>query len=398
MKITDLLSDKKILIWGYGREGKSTDDFLKTYCSTASIEIFEGKREDINDDAYDYIIKSPGIRMDEDNPKFISQTELFLLEFRDKVIGITGTKGKSTTSSMLAHVLSDCLPDKNVILLGNIGLPCLDYYGQIDNNTIIVFEMSCHQLAHVDVSPHIAVFLNLYEEHLDYYDTLKRYFAAKANIAKYQTEDDFFYVGSNVPAINTKANVKVMDNLKSDSFDLFILGDHNQYNAQYVYTIATENFGISDDAIRNSLKTFKGLPHRLQYVTTIDGIDYYDDSISTIPNATIQALSSIENSETVLIGGMDRGIDYTALIDFIKLHPEYNYICAYESGKRIYDQVAEYDYTYYIDDLQKSVALAKKITKKGKAIVLSPASASYGYFKNFEHRGEMFCQYLKESL
>ena len=398
MEITELLSNKKILIWGYGREGKSTEDFLKAYYPTASIEIFEGKRDEINDDAYDYIVKSPGIRMDEDNPKFISQTELFLLEFKDKVIGVTGTKGKSTTSSMLAHVLSDCLPDKNVILLGNIGLPCLDYYGQIDDDTIVVFEMSCHQLAHVDVSPHIAVFLNLYEEHLDYYDTLERYFAAKANIARYQTESDLFYVGSNVPAIDTKAKLKVMDNLKSDSFELFILGEHNQYNAQYVYTIASENFDISDDSIRNSLKTFKGLPHRLQYVTTLDDIDYYDDSISTIPNATIQALSSIENSQTVLIGGMDRGIDYTALVEFIKIHPEYNYICAYESGKRIYDQVKDCTGTYYANDLLESVKLAKKITKKGKAIVLSPASASYGYFKNFEHRGEMFCEYLKESL
>ena len=165
MSVTEKLKDKNILIWGYGREGQSTRQFLKRCCEPARVEVFEGKREEIDEDKYDLIIKSPGIRMDEDSPKYTSQTELFLEEYRDRVIGITGTKGKSTTSAMLNHVLTHVYPGKT-ILLGNIGEPCLNFFDEITDDTLVVFEMSCHQLAHVHVSPHIAVFLNLHEEHL----------------------------------------------------------------------------------------------------------------------------------------------------------------------------------------------------------------------------------------
>lgn len=393
MSIVNILNNKRILIWGYGREGQSTQHFLTKFVDAASVDIFEGKRDEIDEEAYDYIIKSPGIPMDDDNPKYISQTELFLQEYRDKVIGITGTKGKSTTSAMMYHVLSKCL-NKKIIFLGNIGEPCMDYFGEIDDDTIIVFEMSCHQLAHVSVSPHIAVFLNLYEEHLDYYKSMDKYFRAKANITKHQTEKDFFFVGSNVPLIETRAKTKVMENLQADNYQLKVLGDHNNYNAEYVFTIATSLFNLESAAVKEALKSFNGLPHRLQFVGNIDGIDYYDDSISTIPNATISALLSVPNSETVLIGGMDRGIDYSVLIEFIKNHSEYQYIMAYDSGKRIYEEVKHYDYCHYEKDLELSVAKAKSITKKGKACILSPASASYGYFKNFEQRGEIFQSYL----
>ena len=134
------------------------------------LTVFQGKRDEIDEDAYDYIIKSPGIVAWDLSDKFTSMTDLFLSEFSGQVIGITGTKGKSTTSSLLYTVLSKCT-DRPALLVGNIGLPALDYYGSITDDTIIVFEMSCHQLAHAAISPHIAVFLNLYEEHLDYYQT-----------------------------------------------------------------------------------------------------------------------------------------------------------------------------------------------------------------------------------
>ena len=130
MNIADKLSGKKVLIWGYGREGQSTERFLRSFCKDVQIEVFEGKREGIAEDAFDYIIKSPGIVMEEEYPKYTSQTQLFLEQFRDQTIGITGTKGKSTTSTLLYTVLGKCT-DREVLLLGNIGQPCLDYYGQI---------------------------------------------------------------------------------------------------------------------------------------------------------------------------------------------------------------------------------------------------------------------------
>ena len=167
MRVMDRLKDKNILIWGYGREGKSTERFINTFCSVKNLSVFEGTADGIHESEYDYIIKSPGIKVDAYSEKYTSQTELFLEEFAPQTIGITGTKGKSTTSAMLYHVLRAC-KGENVQLVGNIGLPCLDYYGEYDKDTIIVFEMSCHQLSHLRYSPHVAVLLNLYEEHLDY--------------------------------------------------------------------------------------------------------------------------------------------------------------------------------------------------------------------------------------
>lgn len=394
MGVREELGNKRILIWGYGREGQSTSHFLKRCAKPASVEVFEGKREDIDEEKYDLIFKSPGIPMDEDNPKYTSQTEIFLKEYRDQVVGITGTKGKSTTSAMLYHTLKECT-DKNVILLGNIGEPCLDYFDEIDDNTIVVFEMSCHQLAHIDVSPRVAVFLNLYEEHLDYYGTMDKYFNAKSHITSYQKDGDFFFKGDNVPSISTSAEITTIKQTDVSDYQLSILGKHNNYNAEYVYRIATQIFNADRSEVKKAMSTFTGLAHRLEFVGNYDGIDYYDDSISTIPTAAIGALNSVDNAETILLGGMDRGINYDVLIEFIKAHEEYKYIMSYDSGKRIFEQVKGNANCYYEADLEKAVALAKKITSKNRACLLSPASASYGYFKNFEQRGEIFKEYVK---
>ncbi|MBQ7588042.1 MAG: UDP-N-acetylmuramoyl-L-alanine--D-glutamate ligase [Lachnospiraceae bacterium] len=392
LNIKERFNDKKILIWGYGREGKSTESFLKAHCSPKSIDIFEGKRDGFDEESYDIIFKSPGIVMLEDNDRFTSQTEIFLECFRDQTVGITGTKGKSTTSAMLAKVLSDCT-ERNVILLGNIGLPCLDRYDDIDSDSIVVFEMSCHQLVNTKVSPHIAVLLNLYEEHLDYYGTMEAYFGAKKNITLHQHEGDRLFVGDNVPEVETAAGVTVINTEEVGEYILKIPGEHNYINAEFVYRIAQDVFGADGEDIKRSMAQFEGLPHRLQYIGENKGIRFYDDSISTIPHATIAALTALPDTDTVLIGGMDRGIDYDELISYIKTHPGVKYIFAYETGKRIYDEVSSCPECYYEEDLEAAVKLAVDLTTPGRICLLSPAAASYGYFKNFEHRGEMFKQY-----
>ncbi len=388
MERYDKFDGKRILIWGYGREGKSTARFLEQCCKPSSIDVFEGKREEINEDSYDYIVKSPGIIMDDDNEKYTSQTQIFLERYRNNTIGITGTKGKSTTSSLMHHVLTHAGMD--AVLLGNIGEPCLDHFGHINEDTVVVFEMSCHQLAHVTLSPHIAIFLNLFEEHLDYYKTLDRYFAAKANIARFQSGDDLLFVGGNVPRLATDAKVERIDFNEVPQYDLSLLGHHNTYNAHFVYKVASSVFGIDDAVIREGLRDFTGLAHRLCHIGTVDGVDYYDDSISTIPSATIEALTSVPNAKTVIIGGMDRGISYDTLISYVNDHDRYNYIFAYDSGKRIYDSVNKTENVHCVSDLEAAVKLAVSITEKGGAVILSPAAASYGYFKNFEERGDVF--------
>ena len=419
--ILEKFRDKNILIWGYGREGKSTEDFFRKHPIAKSVEISEAKPDEIDLSGYDYVFKSPGIRLahptlegfgkdglstgaqsSQDNScfsKITSQTALFIEAFRDRVIGITGTKGKSTTTSLLHHVLKTCFengsggnsaPYRTAFLVGNIGVPCLDYFDEMDRgDAIAVFELSCHQLAYTTVSPHIAIFLNLYEDHLDFYGDRPTYFQAKRHITEYMTADDYLYLGTDVPALETKAQiVRVTDRYEDDAMNL--LGEHNRYNASFVNHIATGRFSLDPAAVKRSIEEFPGLPHRLQYIGTVDDVRYYDDSISTIPEATIQAAESVPDVATILVGGMDREIDYTPLIRFIPEHPEISFICMYASGDRIFKEVQENSNVCYEPDLDAAVAKAKAITPAGKACVLSPAAASYGYFKNFEERGDVF--------
>ena len=399
--------DKKILIWGYGREGKSTEKFFKKYPVAASVEISEAKPDEIDYDSCDYIFKSPGIRLayplrerfPEFSPilqKLTSQTELFIGAFRDRVIGITGTKGKSTTTALLHHVLNSCR-DGGACLVGNIGVPCLDLFDEMmAGDAVAVFELSCHQLAYASVSPHIGIFLNQYEDHLDFYGDRETYFHAKRHLTDFQTEEDWLYVGTDVPELTTRARVvRVTDHYRDDAMHL--LGEHNHYNASFVNHVATERFGLDAAAVKEAIDSFTGLPHRLQFIGTVDGVQYYDDSISTIPEATIQAVESVPEVATVILGGMDREIDYTPLIRFIPTHKNVIFICAYASGKRIYEAVSgEKENLRPVSDLKEAVALAKQLTPAGKACVLSPAAASYGYFKNFEERGDRFAELVRE--
>ncbi|WP_130838098.1 UDP-N-acetylmuramoyl-L-alanine--D-glutamate ligase [Lachnoclostridium sp. Marseille-P6806] len=404
MNIIEKLNGKRILIWGYGREGKSTERFLASHCPAAQVSVYEGSRDGIDEAAFDFIIKSPGIVMPEDVPKYTSQTELFLEAFRDQTIGITGTKGKSTTSRMLYEAIRGC--GKDVLLVGNIGLPCLDEADRIGSDTCIVFELSCHQLAHSHVSPRIAVFLNLFEEHLDYYGSLERYFEAKSHIARYQKEGDVFLRGWNVPDIPTAARVVPLTQAPERDWQLTVNGEQNRYNAEAAFLIASELLGLDAGTVKRRIELCEGLPHRLQLIGTVSGVRFYDDSISTIPEATIAAVRSIPETRTVLIGGMDRGIGYRLLSEFILRTPEVNFICAYESGRRIMKETARYAAEkasagpeecggkpanlLSAKDLAEQVALAKRITPAGSACILSPAAASYGYFRNFEERGDAF--------
>lgn len=396
MSVINKLNGKRILIWGYGREGKSTENFLNNHCTSASVQVFEGKLEDIAVENYDYIIKSPGIPALHLGEQFLSQTKLFLEEFSGQVIGITGTKGKSTTSTMLYETLKACL-DRPVLLVGNIGLPCLDYYDEITEDTVIVFELSCHQLADCTISPHIGVFLNLYEEHLDYYKELAEYFKAKCNVAANQTTLDVAYIGEQVPPFETKGRRVIISPDEKVDFRLNIPGAHNQYDAEFVRRIAVNEFGCEEEQVKQVLSEFTGLPHRLQYIGTVEGVEYYDDSISTIPEATIAAAGSIPRVKTIILGGMDRHIEYTSLVTFIRENPDIRFILAYETGARIYEEAMAPQNCYLVSDLKEAVTLAKQITPSGMSCVLSPAAASYGYFKNFEERGERFQEFVQNT-
>jgi UDP-N-acetylmuramoylalanine--D-glutamate ligase len=358
------------------------------------------------DDA-DVIIKSPGIvwppkgadsaACDEISSRITSQTEIFLQEYRMKTIGVTGTKGKSTIVSMLAHVLGD-LSGKKVILAGNIGLPCLDYYDDAAGDSIVVLELSCHQLKDAKTAPHISVFLDLYEEHLDYYGSMDAYFEAKSHIVTRQAAGDKAYIGENVPVMDSDSDqIRVIPKAEElREIELSLFGDHNRINACFVKKICCDEFGLSGEAVLESLRNFEALPHRMKKIGCFGGISWYDDSISTIPEAAISAAESIPDAVVILIGGMDRGISYAVLEDYMKEHGELKFICMYATGARIVKELGtDLPNVYYEPDLEAAVNKAYEITESGKGCVLSPAAASYGYFKNFEERGCVFEELVK---
>ncbi len=433
--ISENFVGKKIGIIGFGREGRSTFNQLKDVAD--EVIIFDRNYKDISlldlglkdeerwgctckedsdkqrrqakislksdADLKDYshldvFFKSPGVPLkdieaDVNINKLTSQTNEFLKKNREKIIGVTGTKGKSTTSTMIYLLLKNY--GYRVELVGNIGRPCLEASADVD---YYVFELSSHQLELVESSPKYAVLLNVFEEHLDHYKSFEHYKSAKENIYRFQQEGDIC-ISYKKPE-NSKTRFIDIEKIKPDNetvIDLVsyanIVGEHNRKNAYIAMTMCEEMLGhVDKETFKKTFCEFKGLPHRLEYIGCFDGIDYYDDSISTIPRACIAACESINNTQTLIIGGMDRGIDYSLLVDFIKTRKDLNFIAAYDAGKRVFDELRT-DNISLVKDLEEAVELAKKITEKGKAVVLSPAAPSYGFFKNFEDRGDKFKDY-----
>lgn len=418
--LEQLVTDKKVLILGFGREGKSTLNVLKEINTFSELAIADMKPVDsLHDnikghfgenyldsiDDYDVVFKSPGIALPKHRNEYkgfvTSQTELFLRLYANQTIGITGTKGKSTTSSLTYHALKtngvDC------VFAGNIGIPVFDMLDEISNNTTIVLEMSCHQLEYIDTAPHIAVLLNLYEDHLDRYKTFEHYSNIKRNIYKFQKAGDILFCNPDFKPQPDECSSQVRyidaDVLPAGAETATTLkGKHNLFNITVAYEIC-KLFNVEDEDFVSCLPTFEPLAHRLQYVGSVDEIEYYDDSISTTVQSAISAMNSIKNAGTILIGGMDRGIDYTELINYLLNCTLDEVVFMYDSGKRIFETVKDLPKNtnanfVYLSDLKSAVDYAKSSTKKGKACILSPAAASYGVFKNFEERGDVFQSYV----
>ena len=440
--ITDLMNyfkDKKIIILGFGKEGQSTYKLIRNHLPEQHLYIADLKENfqnnydfllkdnnvtfvsgekylnNLND--YDIIMKSPGISfayMDtkEYIHKIKSQLELLLEFFDNYTIGVTGTKGKSTTSSLIYKVLND--QNKKCLLLGNIGVPVFDYIDSLDEEDIIVLEMSSHQLEYMEKSPNIAVLLNVWEEHLDHYESYLQYAKAKCNIYKYQNDNDYFLYNIDNEMLNKLVNstnaktIKVSLN-NQDGSDIYLkedkiyfndkpiydinekrnlLGDYNLNNIMFVLGIS-EILNLDIDKTIKSISDFTTLPHRLELVGEYDGVIYYDNSIATIPMATIEAVKALKYVDSLIIGGMDRGIDYKGLIDFLNESNISNIICMPKTGHDIAKELKN-EKCHIVETLEEAVDVAKKVTTKGKICLLSPAAASYGFFKNFEEKGDLF--------
>ena len=418
------LSGKKILIAGFGREGKSTLRFLQNYMPDAIVGIAdknESAFQDVDKERYnlyfgdeylkasldyDIVIKTPGISVkdvDIDFSKITSQTDLFLEAFHNQVIGVTGTKGKSTTSTLIYHLIKESGND--AILAGNIGIPILDCVNDINERTIIVYELSAHQLQFINRSPHIGILLNVFEEHLDHFGTFEKYKDAKINVLRYMSDDDFAIVNQSM--VNSQQSIVThcidFENADFEDYninweDIPLLGEHNIMNVKAALC-ACKSCGLSLENIIPHLYTFKSLEHRQEYVGIFKGVKFYNDSISTIPQATIAALKTIKNVNFLLLGGFDRGIDYEPLVTYLKENALPYILITGQAGQTIKNKLQDAEYNGDIleyTDMESAFEIIGNWAKNGDICLLSPAAASYDRYKNFEERGRIFKEFANK--
>jgi UDP-N-acetylmuramoylalanine--D-glutamate ligase len=437
--LMDKLQGRKVLVLGFGREGRSTfkllnklipdlvmgiadfdesiadDQLLKDFPKNM---LFLGRNYLSAIDMFDLIIKSPGVPLNgidiSDNVELSSQSSLFIGFYRNQIVGVSGTKGKSTTSSLIHFLLT-----KNKIksiLIGNIGKPAFDSLQIIDNETIIVYEMSAHQLEYVCTSPKVAVLLNVFPEHLDYFSSFETYEQAKFNIFKYQKTGDTIIcvdwlknkikVDSVQLGFGTrkKANKAYLDKdslliesrgelYSYNGNSLKIIGVHNRLNA-LAAVLAVTKLGIAVENALRYLGDFNGLAHRLEFIGEHLGMKFYNDSISTVPQSAIEAVRTLRPVDILILGGFDRGLDYTDLADFLLKSDIGTIIFQGKAGDIIYNLLVDrgFDKSRLFKPVNMETAfdIISERSVRGGICLLSPAAASYDQYRNFEHRGDIF--------
>ncbi|OGZ22341.1 MAG: hypothetical protein A3D46_00530 [Candidatus Nealsonbacteria bacterium RIFCSPHIGHO2_02_FULL_43_13] len=387
------LENKKILILGFGREGRDTFKFLRKLFPKKKIGIADQKFDKNylkKLDGYDVIIKTPGIPF-KILPKAVlgkitTQTEIFFENPPGTIIGVTGTKGKSTTASFIYQTLKKA--GLKAYLIGNIGQPVLSFLKKADSQSVFVYELSAHQLFHLKKSPHIAVLLNIYPEHLDYYRSFKEYAQAKANITKFQTEKDWLIYNIQDPLVKKISR-------KSKAQKIPIRGKYYELDMAAAKAVA-KIFKIPE------LKKFKFLPHRLEFVGKFKSISFYNDSLSTIPETTMEALDFLgEKVQTLILGGFDRGLNFKKLTQRIKKSQVKTLILFPTTGQRILKALMDIGYPsiikhFFVKDMKTAVKLAYRHTGKDKICLMSPASPSFGIFKDYAERGDLFKKLVKK--
>jgi len=408
--------NKEILILGFSREGRDTLRFLRKHfpkkiigiadqkehisnLPKRGIRIYLGKNYLKALKKYEVIVKSPGIAPHTIAPfvtrkhVITSQTAMFFELAESTIIGVTGTKGKSTTASLIAKVLQNGRIQAK--LIGNIGIPVLQY---LDNQTpkdIFVYELSSFQLEHITKNPHIAVLLNLYPEHLDHYKSFSAYAKAKANITKYQTSTDFLIYNS-----KDKKIAAIAKKSKAQKFP-FSPKIRDQKTAKFLAPIEPaviigRLFGVSEKKIQKAIQSFQPLPHRLEKVGTFQNITFVNDSLATIPESTIAALHALgEKTDTLIAGGFDRGIPYKKLAREIEKSSIKTLILFPTTGKKILKGMKKPPAYYFPKTMREAVKLCYKYTRKGKVCLLSPGASSFTLFQDYRDRGNQFKKFAK---
>lgn len=429
-KFSRLIRRENIAIMGFAREGQSTYKLITSLLKDKTLVIYDANQDMLlsnkllknskhillyDEEALQYIedncsmvFLTPAISI-KDIPqinykKITNQCDIFLRLFSLQTIGISGTKGKSTTTSLTYSMLSK--QHQDTLLVGNIGIPFIDILDNINEKSIIIAELSCHQLQHIKLAPKISVLLNLYQEHLDHYSSFEEYQLSKLNLlSKGKTDYTFIYNKDDERITNWLQRFNEDRIYKPFALNMYhfkepiLKGDHNKLNI-LAAMLAVESTGIAIDKEQmiNDAVNFKALEHRLEFVRQVDGVDYYNDSISTIPQATLAALDSLKNVSTLILGGMDRGIDYSDIEQVVSKYKVQNIVFVGSAGRRMYDIIASKHHLNFLisNNWQEIIKFCHQYAKKNTSVLLSPAAASYDQFKNFEHRGITFKTLVEE--
>ena len=426
----------KIAVAGYGIEGQESVRYFSNMGDITVVDesqdttIPEGCKailgEFVYDDMsqFDMVVRTAGLppRKLKHARKIWSATNEFFKECPAPIIGITGTKGKGTTSSFIASILKSA--GKTVHLVGNIGVPALSVLKNINPSDVVVYEMSSFQLWDLERSPNVAVVLMIEPDHLDVHSDFDEYIAAKSNIRRHQglgdkcifhPTNEFSSRIANVSTNGAESPIKYADRAADQVYvhdghfyrgDAVICstdyvkipGDHNLDNACAAISAALAYMPeISAQQIAKGLEAFEGLPHRLKYVAEKSGVRFYDDSISTTPGSAIAAIKAFRQPKVMIMGGSYKGADFRPLVQIIANSNVHGVVLIGDEASRINQALVDVGWTGSVVDIgttgmKDAVESAYALANSGDVVILSPSCASFGMFKNYKDRGEQFIE------
>lgn len=427
----------RIAIAGFGIEGRTNYDYFRMKFPEAEVVVVDA-REEIEGGApggvelilgvdafsrlnsFDLVVRTAGLApwKVSTSGKLWSATNEFFAECPAPIIGVTGTKGKGTTSSLIASILRSA--GKTVHLLGNIGVPALSELAGIKSTDVVVYELSSFQLWDIEYSPQVAVVLMIEPDHLDVHEDMAEYVEAKSRIVGFQGSGDVvIHHPSNEQALaiagQSRAravrygvaddggvyeeanNFCVQGHAICSVETLHLVGRHNIDNAcAAISAVKAFDGSVSDEAIAEGLAGFEGLDHRLKFVREIGGVRYYDDSIATTPGSAIAAIRSFEGPRVVILGGSDKGADYRGVVELCR-DTSTKVVAIGQVGRRIADLAEELRVTYeYVDSMALAVERASQLAEPGGVVILSPAAASFDMFKNYQDRGYQYIEVVNQ--
>jgi UDP-N-acetylmuramoylalanine--D-glutamate ligase len=427
-QLVEYLREKRVALLGFGREGRSSYAYIRKYFPEKPLLVADRALVGVEDprvtllcgEGYlealrrcDLVLKSPGISLKgvplPRGVEISCQADLFLRFAPCLKAGVTGSKGKTTTSTLLYGMLR--ASGAAAQLLGNMGVPALDRLDGIEGQ-IAVIELSSHQLEYCRASPQVAVWTNLYEEHLDHYDGgFAGYAAAKAHICQYQAPEDTFIYNADQPlaemadlsrckARRVPVGARTDDPFLSSLRNGRLRGAHNRQNIHFAATAALL-LGATQAGVRQAVEEFRGIPHRMCPVSEAGGIHWVDDSVCTIPRGTLLTLDALGDVDTLLLGGLDRGLDYREFARELGSRPLRNLVCMPETGHSIARLLKETGGAQNIilaQTMEEAVAAAAGCTARGKTCLLSPAAASYNAYRDFEEKGADFLRCIMRCI